>query len=463
LAPPGGYDVVIVGGGPAGIFSALELSRHQDLKVLILDKGKDVSKRTHSKESLLSGWGGAGAFSDGKLTFSTETGGWLKEYVGEEGLKHLLHYVDRLYLKYGAPSQLYGVDEDKIAEIARKAATVELKLVPSRIRHLGTEVCGQVLQRMREDLEGKVEIRMETTATRILVEGGRVAGVETANGDVFRADYVIVALGRAGADWLKQEAARLGLTVETNPVDIGVRVEVPKAVMDPLTDVLYEPKFIYYSKAYDDMVRTFCVAPGGYVVPEYLDDVVTVNGHSYANRRTDNTNFALLVSTRFTEPFKDPIAYGKYIAKLANLLVGGVMVQRLGDLLAGKRSTSARLARSIVTPTLTEAQPGDLSFVLPARYLDDIKEMLKALDKVAPGVWSKHTLLYGVEVKFYSQRYKLTPELESEIPGLYLIGDGAGITRGLVQSSASGIIAARSILKRKGLKALPELKAPLTR
>lgn len=443
------YDVIIFGAGPAGIFTALELCKKSDLRVLILDRGKDISERIHSK-SILFGWGGAGAFSDGKLTFSTETGGWLKDYVGENRLKELMQEVENIYIKYGAPTKIYGEDEDAISDISRKAAMAELRLIPSRVKHLGTDQCPELLKKIRQTINGKVEITMEKTVSNILVQGGEVKGVRTVNGEEIFAKYVVVAPGRGGAEWLKQEANRLGLKTINNPVDIGVRVEVPAVTMNHLTDVLYEPKFVYYSKSFDDKVRTFCVCPRGFVVTEHFDDVITVNGHSYEKETSENTNFAVLVSTSFTEPFKEPVSYGKYIAKLANLLVGGVIVQRLGDLEVGRRSTQERIERSVVRPTLLDAKPGDLSFALPGRYLIDIKEMLNALDKIAPGVYSRHTLLYGVEVKFYSSRLELNEVLETKIRNLFTVGDGAGITRGLVQSSTSGLIVAREILRRTG-------------
>jgi len=273
--------------------------------------------------------------------------------------------------------------------------------------------------------------------------------VKTTKGEKIYGKYVIVAPGRSGAEWLKVEAQSLGLKTLNNPVDVGVRVEVLAPILEELASILYEPKLIYYSKLFDDQVRTFCVAPEGEVITESYDGVLTVNGQSYAEKKTGNTNFAILVSTSFTEPFREPIAYGKYLARLANLLSGGVMIQRLGDLQAGRRSTEERLRRSVVVPTLKNATPGDLSFVLPYRYLADIREMLQAMDHLAPGVNSKHTLLYGLEVKFYSSRLQLSDCLETKIHNLFTIGDGAGVTRGLIQASVSGVIAAREITKRE--------------
>ncbi|MCD6445780.1 NAD(P)/FAD-dependent oxidoreductase [Candidatus Bathyarchaeota archaeon] len=454
------YDVIIVGAGPAGIFSAYELAENTDLKVLILEKGPDLEKRkcpasrgfgcVHCEPCLLlSGWGGAGAFSDGKLTLSTEVGGWLNEYMSEKELRNLIDYVDEIYLKFGATKQVYGADVEKVDEIKRKASLVGLKLVQQKIRHVGTEKCAEVLKRIRKELNGKVEVKLKSDVKGIIVNNGVVKGVETFNGEKYFGKYVVAAPGRSGAEWLQAEAQALGLKTLNNPVDVGIRVEVLASVMEELTNVLYEPKLVYYSKFFDDKVRTFCVAPYGEVITESYNGVLTVNGQSYAERKTENTNFAILVSTSFTEPFKEPIAYGKYLAKLSNLLSGGVIIQRLGDLEAGRRSTHKRISRSTVTPTLKNATPGDLSFVLPYRYLADIMEMLKALDKIAPGIGSRDTLLYGVEVKFYSTRLELNNCLETKIHNLFTIGDGAGVTRGLVQASASGVVVAREIMKRE--------------
>jgi len=294
-----------------------------------------------------------------------------------------------------------------------------------------------------------VEIRTGMGVANLVVENNTVQGVKTEDGQFIKGRYVVVAPGREGAEWLSQQAQLYGIQTAVNPVDIGVRVELPAAVMEHLTGVIYESKFVYYSKSFDDKVRTFCMNPYGEVVAENNRGLITVNGHSHAHKKTDNTNFAVLVSKTFTEPFKEPIAYGKYVASLANLLGGGVIVQRLGDLIKGQRTNQERLKKCLVEPTLKDATPGDLSLVFPYRHLMSIVEMLKALDVIAPGVYSKHTLLYGVEVKFYSSRLELNRELETGITNLFAAGDGAGVTRGLAQASAAGVVAARAILNRE--------------
>jgi len=443
------YDVLIVGAGPAGIFAALQFARAKDVSVCLVDKGPDIDQRVRKAE-LLSGWGGAGAFSDGKLTLSPEVGGQLINVMPEREVRRLLKYVDQMWVDYGGADKIYGTNEDDVASLARQAQLAGMKLVHCEVRHLGTEMCPAILTRMRDALRERVEVKMDTPVEEIAVSGGKVTGAKTADGKVIKADYVIAAPGRSGSDWLSKEAHRLNINTTTNPVDVGVRVELPAAVMQSLTDIVYEPKLIYYSKSFDDRVRSFCVCPQGEVVIEKHDGVTSVNGHSYARKKTENTNFALLVSTSFTEPFHEPITYGRYIASLANLLSGGVIVQRLGDLEAGRRSTPERIQRGLMEPSLRAAVPGDLSFVLPYRHLSGILEMLHAMDKMAPGIASPHTLLYGVEVKFYSSRLQLTDKLETTTQNLFAIGDGAGITRGLMQSSASGVIAAREILHRLG-------------
>jgi uncharacterized FAD-dependent dehydrogenase len=458
--PESPFDVVIVGAGPAGLFAALELTRASALKVAIFEKGADIDERIAAVESgdrgwteaspLVSGFGGAGAFSDGKLTLSPEVGGQLSSVLPIQALRTLIDEVDATYQSFGAPEEVFGGESEEIDDLKKRAALADLLFVESRVRHVGTDILREIVGKIRSDLGQRAQVRTSEPVQEIMVEGGKAVGIKTKRGDAVRADYVIAAPGRSGSEWLSAEAQRIGLTTHTNPVDVGLRVEVPAAAMEPLTDLTYEPKLIFYSDIFDDKVRSFCVCPNGEVVTEELEGVITVNGHSYAQKRTDNTNFAILVSTSFTEPFHEPTRYGKYLASLANMLSGGVIVQRFGDLEAGRRSTESRIAKGLVHPTLKQATPGDLSFVLPFRYLVAITDMLRAIDALAPGVASRHTLLYGVEVKFYSSRIEVGPQMETAIKNLYVAGDGAGLTRGLVQASASGWVAARAILAKVG-------------
>jgi uncharacterized FAD-dependent dehydrogenase len=443
------YEVTIVGAGPSGIFAALTLADLGIGPVLLLELGKNLDQRERKHANgMLCGWGGAGAYSDGKLTLSPEVGGFLGEFLEAESLNRLLQKSDKIWVDHGAPKLVFGESSPKLEELADRARLADLELIPSRIRHIGTENCLTVLDRLQKSIVEKVEIRTECRVENLLSENGQITGVKLASGENIYSRFVIAAPGRSGAGWMKKEAETLGLKTRASPVDIGVRVELPAPVLKEITDTIYESKLIYYTKTFDDKVRTFCMNPYGEVVIEKSSEILTVNGHSYAGRKSENTNFAILVSSAFTEPFDDPIAYGFYIARLANLLGKGPIIQRLGDLLAGRRSTQERINRCLTRPTLPEATPGDLSFVFPFRHMQSIIEMLEALEKLAPGVYSRHTLLYGVEVKFYSNRIDLSPELETQVKNLFAIGDGAGITRGLIQASASGIVAAEAISNR---------------
>ncbi|HZL05220.1 MAG TPA: FAD-dependent oxidoreductase [Coriobacteriia bacterium] len=452
------YDVVIIGAGPAGIFAALELVRSgRGGRILITERGQPIAKRrcpartTHCVGcetcAIMTGWGGAGAFSDGKLTLSADVGGWLGDFVGVDALPALIDDADRIWLEFGAPELVHGPDPTEAAQLVKQAADAGMKLVPMRIRHIGTDHSPAVLQAMHDTLAAAgVEIRTSSPVVAILAESGHVTGVEFESGDRVATTTVIAAPGRDGADWLTEQARRLGIGLTNNAVDIGVRVEVPAVVMEPLTKPLYEAKLVYRSARYGDKVRTFCMNPYGEVSTESYGDIVTVNGHSFADTKTEYTNFAVLVSKKFTHPFHEPFTYGHSIAQLANLLGEGILVQRLGDQRAGRRSTEARIAASSARPTL-QATPGDLSLVLPYRLFADILEFLEALDRLAPGVNDDDTLLYGIEVKFYSSRLELDEHLRTKVEGLYAIGDGAGVTRGLIQSSASGLVAARAVLE----------------
>lgn len=456
------YNVAIIGAGPAGIFTALEIVKLKpDWKVVLVEKGKKIEKRkcplregakscpTCKKCGLLCGWGGAGAFSDGKLTLTPDVGGHLTDYMDRKEVEALIDYADQLYLDFGATEVVYGTNKEDFADIAHKATLAELKLVHSPVRHLGTERSLAVLKNMQDFLTEKITILYDDAVEKLIVENGEAKGFTTKAGEKITAEYIIIAPGREGADWLTSEFSEHKIGMVSNAVDIGVRVELPAPVFEPITDKLYESKLVYNSPTFGDEVRTFCMNPHGEVVSENYNGILTVNGHSYATRKTENTNFSLLVSEKFTEPFKSPIAYGQHVARLANMLAGGVLVQRFGDLLDGRRSTPERMKASILTPTLTSATPGDLSLVLPYRQLLSIIEMLYALDKIAPGTASRYTLLYGVEVKFYSSRVKLTNEFETEgVKNLFTIGDGAGVTRGLIQASASGVHVARTICAR---------------
>jgi len=463
------YDVVIIGAGPAGIFAALEITKlNKDLSVLIIDKGRSIEKRkcparingkciNCSPCGITSGWSGAGAFSDGKLSLSPEVGGRILEYFSEDKCMELIKYCDDIYLNFGANKTVYGLNNEKVDKIKYEASKYNIRLIECAVRHLGTELAYEVLKKMYYYIlnNTNTEFSELTEVEDILVQDNVAAGVLVKNKQGEKrisAKYVIVAPGRGGAEWFSIQSKKLNLKTTNNAVDIGVRVEVPNSIMDHLTKDLYEAKLVYYSDTFDNKVRTFCMNPGGVVSEEHYDGTIAVvNGHSYSEKelRTENTNFAMLVSTSFTEPFNQPITYGKYIAKLGNMLTGdGIMVQRLGDLLNGRRTDYSRLRKSTTIPTLKSAVPGDLSFVLPQRYLTSIVEALKAFNNIAPGLYSKNTLLYGVEVKFYSSKFETNDKFETSIKNLYAIGDGAGITRGLMQASVTGVVVARDIVDK---------------
>lgn len=463
------YDVIIVGAGPAGIFTALEVTKLKpELSVLIVDKGRNIEKRNCPARitekcvkcnpcAITFGWSGAGAFSDGKLSLSPEVGGRILDYMTEDEAKKLIKYCDDVYLDFGADKTVHGLNNERVDEIKYEASKHNIRLVQCPIRHLGTELAYEVLKKMYYHLinNTNTEFSELTEVVDIITEASKVCGVTLKKGTELievRGSYVVVAPGRGGAEWLSKKAKTLNIKTTNNAVDIGVRVEVPNSIMDHLTKDLYEAKLVYYSDTFDNRVRTFCMNPGGVVSEEHYDDnIAVVNGHSYSEKelRTENTNFAVLVSTSFTEPFNQPIDYGQYIAKLGNMLTGGgIMVQRLGDLLNGRRTDYARLKKSTTIPTLKSAVPGDLSFVLPQRHLTSIVEALRAFDKIAPGLYSKNTLLYGVEVKFYSSKFETDKKFETSINNLYTIGDGAGITRGLMQASVTGVVVARSIAEK---------------
>ncbi|MDR0649521.1 MAG: NAD(P)/FAD-dependent oxidoreductase [Synergistaceae bacterium] len=457
------YDAAIVGAGPAGLFAAMELAG-AGKRVVLLDKGKGISDRScplkaGAKEctqcvpcSVICGWGGAGAFSDGKLTLTPEFGGNLGQYCGKSVLVSLIDRVDGVYLEHGASSTLFKPEGEMAARIIDRARRAGLEVLPAIIRHMGTDKSRDILSSIYNKMKDSCLIRANTAVKEVLLDSaGAARGVALESGEEILARSVLLAPGREGAPWMEETIKKLGLPIASLPVDIGVRVEIPAAWAEDITSQFYEIKAILDTPTFDDRVRTFCMCPNGEVTTEYQSRqrILTVNGHSNRDegRKTENTNFAILVSTMFSKPFKDPTGYGSHIARLANMLTGGVLVQRLGDLKKGRRSTPERIARGLVHPTLAAAEPGDLSFVLPYRHLTGIMEMITALDHIIPGIDGPNTLLYGVEVKFFSLKLELSDSLGTKIPGLWAAGDGAGVTRGVVQASASGMWAAKAMLE----------------
>lgn len=460
------YDVIIIGAGPSGIFCAYELIKeNKDLKILMVEKGRPIEKRMCPKRttnqcvgchpcSITTGFAGAGAFSDGKLSLSPDVGGTLPDILGYDKAVKLIKESDDIYLKFGADTNVYGIDKEaEIREIRRRAITANLKLIECPIRHLGTEEGYKIYTRLQEHLlSSGIEMLFNTMVQDIIIEDSKAKGIITSNGDTFYAGEIVSAIGREGSDWFSGICKDHGIETKVGTVDIGVRVEVRDEVMEFLNKNLYEAKLVYYTPTFDDKVRTFCTNPSGEVATEYYENnLAVVNGHAYKSKdfKTHNTNFAILVSKNFTKPFKTPIEYGKHIAQLSNMLCGGrILVQTFGDFQRGRRTTEERLCRNNLIPTLKDAVPGDLSLVFPHRIMVDIREMLLALDKVTPGIASDETLLYGVEVKFYSNKVVVNSDFETSVKGLRAVGDGAGLTRGLQQASANGISVARSILAR---------------
>ena len=453
------YDVIIVGAGPGGIFSAYELTKKDsDLKIAVFETGTSLEKRKCPIDgkkvkscvgcktcAIMNGFGGAGAFSDGKYNITNQFGGNLYEYIGKQEALDLMHYVDEINLSHGGEgTALYSTAN---TEIKKLCLTNGLHLLDASVRHLGTDINYVVLENLYQELKEKVDFYFESPVQTVeKSDNGYIVHVKD---ESFYCDKCIISAGRSGSKWMEGVCAQLEIPTKSNRVDIGVRVELPAEVFAHLTDELYESKIVYRTKGFEDLVRTFCMNPKGVVVNENTNGIVTVNGHSYEdeNKHTENTNFALLVAKHFSEPFKDSNGYGESIARLSNMLGGGVIVQRFGDLIRGRRSNKARIEENFVTPTLS-ATPGDLSLVMPKRILDGIIEMIYALDKIAPGTANDDTLLYGVEVKFYNMQVEIDNNLETRNKGLYIIGDCSGVTHSLSHASASGVYVARHILNQ---------------
>ena len=452
------YDIIIIGAGPGGIFAAYELEKlNQNLKIAVFESGHALNKRTCPIDgdkikscikcktcSIMSGFGGAGAFSDGKYNITNDFGGSLHEHIGKKLALELMQYVDELNMKFGGEgTKMYSTAGSKFKKTCMQN---KLNLLEAKVRHLGTDINYVVLQNFYNNLKDKIDFYFDTpvTALKQTINGFKVL---TKKGE-FECDKCIASVGRSGSHWMETVCEELKIPTKSNRVDIGVRVELPAPIFSHLTDELYESKIVYRTEKFEDAVRTFCMNPNGIVVNENTNGIVTVNGHSYedGDKKTDNTNFALLVAKHFSEPFKDSNGYAESIARLSNMLGGGVMIQRFGDLIRGRRSTAKRIEENSFAPTLS-ATPGDLSLVLPKRILDGIIEMIYALDKVAPGTANDDTLLYGVEVKFYNMEVEIDDNLMTRLDGLYVIGDGSGVTHSLSHASASGVYVARDIIK----------------
>lgn len=455
------YDVIIIGAGPGGIFSAYELMKQdENLKIAVFDAGHSLEQRHCPIDgekvkscigcktcAIMNGFGGAGAFSDGKYNITNDFGGTLYEYIGRQKALELMKYVDTINMSHGGEgTKMYSTAGTDLKKVCLQN---KLKLLDASVRHLGTDVNYVVLKNLYDEMKDHMDFFFDAPVEKIQVkEDGYLVSSKDAE---YACKKCIVSVGRSGSKWMETVCEDLKIPTKSNRVDIGVRVELPAVIFSHLTDELYESKIVYRTEKFEDNVRTFCMNPYGIVVNENTNGIVTVNGHSYdsPDLRTENTNFALLVAKHFSEPFKDSNGYGESIARLSNMLGGGVIVQRFGDLVRGRRSNQKRIEEGLVTPTLS-ATPGDLSLVLPKRILDGIIEMIYALDKIAPGTANDDTLLYGVEVKFYNMEVELDENLQSRYPGLYIIGDGSGVTHSLSHASASGVYVARHILESEG-------------
>ncbi|OWZ82749.1 NAD(P)/FAD-dependent oxidoreductase [Natranaerobius trueperi] len=473
------YDVIVVGAGPAGIYACYELiQQNPKLNILLVEKGKDIYKRScpilqnklskcppssekkdiascHPNCSITNGFGGAGAYSDGKFNITTEFGGWMTDYLSPSHVLDLIKYVDQINIEHGATSTLSDPTTPAVKDIEKRGLAASLKLLRANVKHLGTEQNLQILQNIFENLKEKIDMIFETKVSDLITKSNsnnnyKIQGIITDDGEEYYGDKVVIVPGRDGSEWLTKVFEKYGLEVSSNQVDVGVRVETLDTIMEEINKNLYEGKFIYRTSV-GTTVRSFCSNPSGHVVIENHSGVMLANGHAYKDKSlgSENTNFALLVSHKFSYPFNKPTEYAKSISKLANdLSEGSVLIQSYGDIIKGRRSTEKRINECFIKPTLKEAVPGNLGLVLPYSTMISIIEMIEALDKVTPGIASDHTLLYGVEAKFYSSRPILKNNFETEIEGLYAGGDGAGITRGLAQAGACGVAIARDISNR---------------
>lgn len=450
------YDVAIIGAGPAGLFAAYEIAEKSELSVAVIDEGREVSKRFCPMDRtgscvkcsvchVMSGVGGAGGLSDGTLNLRPDIGGNLFQYLREKEAWELVDYVDKLWVKHGAPEKLYKATSKEEEELSRKAASAGMEFVQIPQRHIGSDHTPEVIKSVEDYLKAKGVKFILNTAVENIDSGS----LELSGERELKAKYIIAAPGRSGSSWMVRQAQRLGINITHGPIDVGVRVEVPAVIMEPVCTINRDPKFHIITKTYDDFVRTFCVNHRGYMVKETYKGYVGVNGHSLRDKQGNNTNFAFLTQIELTEPVENSTDYGESIASTATTLGGGnPLIQRLGDLRWGRRSTWKRIHSGLVKPTLADVTPGDVAMVMPHRIVTDILEGLKRLDQIIPGVASDSTLIYAPEIKYYAMRVEVDKRMETSIPNLFIAGDGVGVSRGLIVASATGVLAAREILNR---------------